>query len=279
MTSSTIPAVVISLTESHDRRAYIAEQFQRNGATFRFFDAERFKTYPPAYDAATRLSVHGNHLNLSEIGCYDSHYKIWQELVASDDEMWCVLEDDVELGEGFVGALDAIAAAPFCIGILRLCDAGGEDSWEVATLQDGSVVKDHRKQPFGTQGYVIHRDAARTLLEYAHPIVYTVDDALNRTWEHKLSTLSISPAVLVHRNDLMGTTIGRDKAKRSLLQKLKREFHMGRDSLNRRLHAWRRRRSRVQLAGKDPAQASARSASMLLVVFCMLAWVASDSVI
>lgn len=243
MTSRNIPTVVISLVESQDRRVYIAEQFARVGGEYRFFDAERFKEYPSTYDAATRWKVHGNHMNLSEVGCYDSHYRIWEQLVQSGDELWCILEDDVELGDGFAATLDAIGKADFPFGIMRLCDAGGEDSWQVATLSNGSVVKDHRKQPFGTQGYVIHRDAARTLVQQAGHIVYAVDDLLNRTWEHRVRTLSVTPAVLVHRSDLMGTTIGRQKAKRTLFQKLKREFYMGRDSLNRRLHAWHRRRS------------------------------------
>ncbi|QBP76807.1 hypothetical protein E2K99_18185 [Herbaspirillum huttiense] len=243
MTLHTIPTVVISLVESQDRRRYIADQFASVGLNFRFFDAERFTQHPSSYDAATRWKVHGNHMNLSEIGCYDSHYRIWQELVQSGQEMWCILEDDVELGTGFAETLQAIAATSFPFGIMRLCDAGGEDSWQVAVLENGSIVKDHRKQPFGTQGYVIHRDAAKVLVEKARNIVYAVDDLLNRTWEHRVRIFSVTPSVLLHRNDLMGTTIGREKAKRTLWQKLKREFYMARDSWNRRLHAWMRRRA------------------------------------
>ncbi|MBB5391426.1 MULTISPECIES: glycosyltransferase family 25 protein [unclassified Herbaspirillum] len=253
MTFHKISIVVISLVESRDRRRYIAEQFSKIGREFRFFDAERFKEYPSAYDMVTRWKVHGNHLNLSEIGCHDSHYRIWEQLVQSSDETWCILEDDVELGEDFLATLDAIEQVPFPFGIMRLCDVGGEDSWVVATLSNGSVVKDHRKQPFGTQGYVIHRDAARILLNHARRIVYAIDDLLNRTWEHRVRTLSITPSVLVHRNDLMGTTIGREKAKRTLFQKLKREFYMGRDSMNRRIHAWYRRRKGRPNGGQNPS--------------------------
>lgn len=241
MPSRRIPIVVISLKESQNRRTYIAEQFAKFGGEFRFYDAERFKEYPPNYDAATRWKVHGNHLNLSEAGCYDSHYRVWEQLVQSGDEMWCILEDDVELGDNFAPTLEAIAQASIPFGVMRMCDEGAEGSWVVGTLSNGSTVSDHRKQPFGMQGYVMHRDAARILLKHAHRMVYAVDDMLNRNWEHKVRMLSVSPATLVHRNDLMGTTIGREKAKRTLFQKLKREFYNGRDSLNRRLYAMSRR--------------------------------------
>lgn len=235
------PVVVISLVGSQTRRAYIGEQLSRAGVPFRFFDAERFTSYPPQYDAATRLKTHGNHMNLSEVGCYDSHYQIWQQLVASNDEAWCILEDDIELSDRFSSVLAQLRTLSQPYGIIRLCDHGGEDSWEIGRLADGSILKDHRKQPFGTQGYVIHRDAAKTLLAYAKRILYPIDDVLNRNWEHRVSTASITPSVLVHRNDLMGTTIGREKAKRTLRQKLVREFFLGRDSLNRRLYASSRR--------------------------------------
>lgn len=243
MNSREIPIIVVSLVESKVRRQYIAKQFSKLERKFRFFDAERFTEYPSSYDAITRWKVHVNHMNLSEVGCYDSHYQIWEQLIQSNDEMWCVLEDDVELTDDFLLTLDAIAHATFSFGIMRLCDIGREDSWEVATLSNGSVVKDHRKQPFGTQGYVIHRDAARILVAHARKIVYAVDDLLNRNWEHRVRTLSVTPAVLVHRHDILGTTIGRKKTKRTLLQKLKRELYMGRDSLNRRLYAWTRPRN------------------------------------
>ncbi|MDY7578868.1 glycosyltransferase family 25 protein [Herbaspirillum sp. RTI4] len=240
-----LPVVVISLLESHDRRSYVGEQLSKFGVPFRFYDATRLETYPPQYDAVTRMKNHGNHMNLSEVGCYGSHYQTWQQLVDSEDEAWCILEDDVELSDRFAPVLMQVAALTQPYGFIRLYDYGGEGSWQIGRLPDGSVLKDHRKQPFGMQGYVIHREAAKTLLAYAERILYPIDDVLNRNWEHRIPMASISPDVLKHRNDLMGTTIGREKAKRNLRQKLIREFYMGRDSLNRRIYAWRRREKKT----------------------------------
>lgn len=241
MAVSRMEIVVISLIECHERRRYVSEQLRKVGAEFRFFEVERFKEYPPSYDRAARWRIHGNDLNLSEVGCYDSHYRVWKELLASQDQMWCVLEDDVDIDDHFVPTLQAIASTSLPFGFMRLADYGAENSWQIACLPNGSIVKDHRKQPFGMQGYVIHRDAAAILVEHARNIIYAVDDMVSRTWEHGVRTLSVTPSVVHHRNDLLGTTIGRIKAKRTLLQKLKREFYMARDSLNSHLHAWRRR--------------------------------------
>ena len=73
-------------------------------------------------------------------------------------------------------------------------------------------------------------------------MVHPVDDMLNRNWEHGIRMVSTSPAVISHSEEIVDTTItGRRKAQRSLPEKLRREYHMGKDSLNRHMDGWRRR--------------------------------------
>ncbi|MCI3203360.1 MULTISPECIES: glycosyltransferase family 25 protein [Pandoraea] len=236
------PVVVVSLIDSHDRRAHITGQLQKAGIPFRFFDAERMSEYPATYDVTARLRTYASHLTLGEVGCYDSHYRIWEELARSNDDAWCVLEDDVDLTPDFGSRLVLALGASVPWGILRLKDGGSAGRWKVAQLPDGSLLHDHRKQPGGTQGYLIRREAALALLGYGRRMIHPVDDMINRNWEHGIRMISMSPDIVVDRGDDLGTTItGRQKAKRSLTQKLRREFHMGRDSLNRHLDVWRRR--------------------------------------
>ena len=236
------PVVVISLVDSDVRRAHIKAQLEDAGVPFRFFDAERIKAYPPEYDASTRLQMYANHLTLGEIGCYDSHYRIWQDLARSNDDIWCILEDDIELTPDFSQRLAAAMDVSVPWGVMRLKDSGSEGPWQVAELSDGGVLNDHRKQPGGTHAYLIRRDAALTLLRYGKRMIHPVDDMLNRTWEHGVRMISMAPAIVLDRGDDLGTTIvGRQKARRSIAQKLRREFHLGRDSLSRYVDAWRRR--------------------------------------
>lgn len=236
------PVVVISLVDSDVRRTHITAQLTGAGVPFRFFDAKRIQAYPPEYDAATRLQMYANHLTLGEVGCYDSHYRIWRDLARSNDDIWCVLEDDIELAPDFSQRLAAAMDVSVPWGLMRLKDAGSAGRWQVAELPDGGALNDHRKQPGGTQAYLIRRDAALTLLEYGKRMIHPVDDMLNRNWEHGVRMISMAPDIVLDRGDDLGTTIvGRQKAKRSISQKLRREFHMGRDSLNRYIDAWRRR--------------------------------------
>ena len=186
--------------------------------------------------------MYANHLTLGEVGCYDSHYRIWQNLAHSNDDIWCVLEDDIELTTDFSWRLTEAMDVSVASSVMRLKDAGSAGRWQVAELPDGGVLNDHRKQPSGTQAYLIRRDAALTLLAYGKRMIHPVDDMLNRNWEHGIRMISMAPDIVVDRSEDLGTTIfGRQKAKRSISQKFRREFHMGRDSLSRYVDAWRRR--------------------------------------
>jgi glycosyl transferase family 25 len=181
-------------------------QLVEMGVPFRFFDAERIERYPERYDARTRLRTYGNHLTLGEIGCYDSHYQIWQALAASNDHIWCVLEDDVNLSGGFATRLANALDVTTPWGIMRFTHGGSAGARRVGSLPCGAALHDYRKQPRGTTGYLIRRDAALTLLRYARTIVHPVDDMLNRYWEHGIRMISVSPDIVAHRDETLGGT-------------------------------------------------------------------------
>lgn len=92
--------------------------------------------------------------------------------------IWCVLEDDVELTPDFSGRLAAALDVSIHWGIMRLKSGGHSGRWKVGELQDGAILQDHRKQPGGTQGYLICRAVALALLEYAKRMIHPVDDML-----------------------------------------------------------------------------------------------------
>ncbi|WP_150610780.1 glycosyltransferase family 25 protein [Pandoraea cepalis] len=236
------PVVVISLVDSDVRRAHMIEQLAAADVPFQFFDAERISDYPSTYDASERLRIYGNHLTLGEVGCYDSHYRVWEALANSNDDVWCVLEDDVELTPGFSQCLASTLSVTLPWGIMRLKEGGAAGAWRVGQLPGGGILRDHRKQPGGAHAYLIRRAAALVLLAYARRTIHPVDDMLNRNWEHGINMISMTPDIVLDRGDDFGTTIvGRHKVMRNPWQKLKREFHRGRDSLSRYAAAWRRR--------------------------------------
>lgn len=105
---STIPIRVISLASRIDRRRQVAEQFARLGvAGYSFLDAVNGKEQPDHplfahYDPAARArrKGRGRDLKPSQLGCFASHYLLWQECAASGRPM-VVVEDDALLQDNF----------------------------------------------------------------------------------------------------------------------------------------------------------------------------------
>lgn len=66
---------------------------------------------------------------------------------------------------------------------------GGESAgWWCASLP--------RRQPGGTEGYPICRDATQALLNYGKRMDHPFDDMLNRHWEHGVLMISMSPDIV-----------------------------------------------------------------------------------
>jgi GR25 family glycosyltransferase involved in LPS biosynthesis len=108
---------------------------------------------------------HSNHniqLTTGEIGCFMSHYAIWQHMVDSHIESAFILEDDFDFQEGFAQRLGEC-----------LREADGED-WNILYVgrspvePDLRVVSEHVVEPgytLWTVGYILRLDAARALLD------------------------------------------------------------------------------------------------------------------
>ncbi|GCB06653.1 hypothetical protein PSUB009319_42840 [Ralstonia sp. SET104] len=204
---------------------------------FRFFDAVRVQSMPSIYDTKARLKMYGSQLTLGEIGCYLSHRQIWADLAQTNDEVWCVLEDDVEICPDFERHVAALLDARADWDIVRLTQGQPRACRIVKSLRGDTRLVSHGKQPGGTYGYLISGAAARVLHTFSEHMIHPVDDMMNRHWEHGLRMYCACPDLLRDRGDLFETTIaGRAKAKRSLVQKFRREFYMGKDSLSRRLY-------------------------------------------
>ncbi|HDZ9284767.1 TPA: glycosyltransferase family 25 protein, partial [Vibrio cholerae] len=89
---------VISLKNSLDRRASIEQQMTSHGLKFEFFDAIDGRIDPPHplfanYDYTKRLWLTSGKMPMrGELGCYASHYLLWQKCVELNAPI-VVLED------------------------------------------------------------------------------------------------------------------------------------------------------------------------------------------
>ena len=217
---------VISLKTAEDRRHSVSEQLNRLGLDFEFFDALDASTPIPShfveFDArAYSLNSQRNPLP-GEIGCYASHLSLWKRCATSGEPM-LILEDDFEALPGFVEAIpvielllaehDFIRLEPFdrprAVG-KKLRRVGHElGSIGQFTLHYLSDV------PPQLTAYAISPSGATRLLKSSARLVAPVDKFVQRTWDHGVPILALSPAIVQTGPHSSNSMIGDRRSRKS----------------------------------------------------------------
>ena len=108
--------LVINLARSPDRRRFIGDRLGRLGLDHEFFPAVDGAALTEDdlvnYDRKARLKAFGCDLLPNELGCYLSHYRIYQKIIAESIPRALILEDDVEVSDDLPAILEALADAP-----------------------------------------------------------------------------------------------------------------------------------------------------------------------
>jgi len=144
-----------------------------------------------------------------------------------------VLEDDVELDEGFQAALDLAQRNLDQIGYIQLQtrDYVGRE----IDKQDSYALIRPQITPLRTSGQLVSRAAAELLLNASAPFDRPVDTFLQMHWHTGLHLGVVSPACLTDRTaETGGSTIG---ASKPLLEKLQREWKRVRYRLKVKHHS------------------------------------------
>ena len=98
---------VISLETAIERKNHMVAQFTSlNINNYDFFDAINGKDERNAhlfnkYNDSKRMIRKGKPLNKSELGCFASHYLLWEKCI-EQNESFFVLEDDLIVHNGFL---------------------------------------------------------------------------------------------------------------------------------------------------------------------------------
>lgn len=192
MGSSPLVVRCISLAGS-DRRARMQEQLGAAPFDWAFFDA---CTAPPGdlpYDPERALARHGRRLTPGELGCFASHWALWDALIADPaHEVMLVLEDDLLINPVFFAAMEAVVEAARPYGYMRLYAKVPAGIRVEAPFLDRHVAR-FSGRAYGTQAYLITRETARAWRKSIREIVRPIDDEMDRYWAHGIPTRAVFP--------------------------------------------------------------------------------------
>ncbi|HGF7514244.1 TPA: glycosyltransferase family 25 protein [Vibrio cholerae] len=230
---------VINLERAHERRKLISLQLDKINLDYTIFNAVDGKASPnhplfQKYNRVRSLSRRGKELNLGQLGCYASHYLLW-ELCVTTNENFIVIEDDAIIDDkkllNFITSCDNLPKEIECI---RFFD-NKRKSFKSKKYIDLGILEIHKfnKGHMSTTAYFITPRGAKKLLEHSKDWYLPVDIMMDRFWENKVECFGLVPSC-VKNDEALESYINEKKEnnkKRPLLVRIKREiYHLIEDS-------------------------------------------------
>lgn len=186
--------LVVSLKEATARRAQVEQSLAELDIPWSFLDASRVDTPSTlAYDEERSKQRFGRSLTPGEIGCFKSHIQALEEFDRAPELDWLVvMEDDVWFDTAFslcdlVGQIRSTG-----VGYIKLYARHWKPGIVVGTYGERQVVR-MKTDTYGTQCYVISRQAARRFMDTVQSICRPIDDEMGRFWENGLEIYTIFP--------------------------------------------------------------------------------------
>ncbi len=212
---SAIPSIfVISLAREAERRARMQQELA--GFDFEFFEAVDGSLldaddYGHRLDAEWLRIMRGRKLSAEEIGCFLSHYGLWEHIVEAEISCALVLEDDARLEDGFqeIVAEAMKIQAQWDVVYLAAIKKPLRMVRMIAALNGCRWLIQCRRRTGGV-GYLIRLDAAKALLHHCWRIRAPIDYLYTGWWENGLRVYAVDPAIIRHAG--MPSTIAIDGA-------------------------------------------------------------------
>ena len=193
--------VLISLERATERRRRMAEEFARVGLDYEIWPAKDARTLTDEdrafVDRAARERLGLYPIPDGSLACTLSERAAMHDLVRNGPESMAVFEDDARFEAGLPSVLKALERQTHGFDIVKLQRRNLRRPFiPTMALPTGHRLGRIRFSDFGSEGYVITREAARLLLERIPRMVRDMDHELSYFWENGLNVLYLDPPVV-----------------------------------------------------------------------------------
>lgn len=236
---SSIAVFVISLKRSQDRRDYIAAQLQAQNIEFSFFDAidgadksnpllKRYNYKKRLWLTSGKMPTHG------EIGCYASHYSLWQKCVDLNQPI-LVIEDDANICPNAKKIKNIVTTKIQQYGFLRLESV---IRGETTLIENNDKYQiSHMSDNFGgLRAYAIAPWAAKKLVNSSKSWSFAVDNYVGFPHIHKVESYYLWPEFAKDTRPFETTIQFYNQIKVPYYRKISREIYTAYIQLRHYLH-------------------------------------------
>ncbi len=249
------PVFVINLARDTARADHMRAALARVGLTAEFVPAVDGRALTAAdramVDPARTRLIYGNDLLDTEIGCYLSHYRLYQRMLDENIEVALIMEDDLDIAPQLPALIAELLADPDPPWLVVRLDSLRTQLHEPPNPRFAG--RQVRRFPHGTLfrldvhvlglgAYLIRQEGARRMLEYGRNIFMPIDQTMDRFWENRLTPYIVRPFPVRQRADLASRIGARPAGRHRGLSpgwRLRRRIQRVRDSLAKRLFSLR----------------------------------------
>jgi glycosyl transferase family 25 len=235
--------LIINLDRSTERWAAISQQFE--AWNYPGVSVERF----PAIDGnddgqiAPYLSlvsqrraklVKARSLTPTQIGCYASHYKAWQQCLESREEL-IIVEDDASIDICQLERFVAMSAdLPSWLNCVRLSSNHTKKAKARPVFENEyfSVLR-FSKAHMTTVGYYLTPEGARKLLLKSCPWFLPVDLYMGEGWLHRVPCFGVEPTALEPNPSMVTTRSMRSRRPKNTTYAVSKSLMSGKRCLRR----------------------------------------------
>ncbi|QIL85385.1 glycosyltransferase family 25 protein [Vibrio sp. HDW18] len=192
---------VISLKNSFERRASIEQQMANHGLSFEFFDAIDGRVNPPHplfanYDYTKRLWLTSGRMPMrGELGCYASHYLLWEKCIELGEPI-VILEDDAKILPSFVNYFSTIKVKTQEYGFLRLEEAYERSRLFLKEKENDFEISFLSNNLGGARAYSLSPESADKLIKGSQRWSMPVDNYMGSLYLHNMPSFLFQPNVV-----------------------------------------------------------------------------------
>ncbi len=201
--SISVPAFTICLDREVERKRYIAQHLSDFNIAFEFSNAVdgrmlSLKQKNEVYASKKAELMRGRKLADGEIGCFLSHYTIWQEMIKKNIATALVVESDAVFCRESVTSINALTAGQYDWELVMLYYRECFPSfWGQERITPQSKLVRFANKCSCTTAYLLTLSGAKKLVEKAMPICLPVDDYMTGGFINKgIDTFAVYPRTI-----------------------------------------------------------------------------------
>lgn len=232
---------VVNLENSVERKKYISEQLDSMFVNYQIFPAvngrESKLSILGMYDDDLSQKYRSKSLTKGQIGCYASHYLLWEKCVELNKPI-IIIEDDIIIDKKYFSEFyHLIPELNSKYEFIRLSEHRRRKA-KFQTIQSIDNLTIHRanKGHMSTMGYFLTPDGAKKFLKNSSKWYMAVDIYMDRFWNHDVEPFGLEPPC-VGEDPKFESDIGYEQnVTRSFFSRCRREYFNLSESIKRTIH-------------------------------------------